>query len=159
MDLILLRHAIAVKGTPDSQRQLSKKGRERFHEYAKLIAKLINSRPVIFSSPYVRTWQTAQILASHWPHLKIKKLESLKPGQHPRSLLSFLQKNSAKKCVVLVGHEPDLSLLAGFLLFRQNRSLCELKKGGIIIIEINSGQRGTLKCCLQPAQYKKLLKR
>ena len=61
--------------------------------------------------------------------------------------------------VALVGHEPNLSRLEGYLLIGEERSLAEFKKGGAALIETDGAPAaggGTLLWQLTPAQLRAL---
>ena len=68
MNLYLLRHGIAAdpslpEFTNDAERPLTPKGQRRLRQIVKAMGAFNLSFDVIFSSPYVRTKQTAEIVA------------------------------------------------------------------------------------------------
>lgn len=116
MHLLLLRHADAVPSArTDDLRPLSEKGRQQ----AKRVARFCKERGIvpdlILASPFLRTEETAQIVGEE---LKCEIVLSafLASGMMPFAAIEELRAYQRFDCVLLVGHEPDLSALAGTLL-------------------------------------------
>jgi phosphohistidine phosphatase len=120
--LYIMRHGPAEDHSPsgrDEYRALTPSGRERVRAVARALVELDEAPLSVFSSPLVRTLQTAEIVAA------VTKLRDsnggleihrdLAPGGHALELAKSLLTPKRKR-VMLVGHEPDLSLLAGLLL-------------------------------------------
>jgi phosphohistidine phosphatase len=88
----------------------------------------------VFSSGYVRAWQTAELLheVADWPAPReLPELEAPRPPAEAAHALSDRTETS----IALVGHEPQLSMLASLLLTGSEDDLhIELKKGGVIAI-------------------------
>jgi len=102
----------------------------------------------IWTSPLLRARQTSELLAgsSHF-HGTVRTVASLSPGGDPVQVLRELQQ-ADKESVALVGHEPDMSELAGMLLTGRSASFAVFKKGGVACIEVDKpGQplRGVLR--------------
>ena len=165
MNLYLLRHGIAVaKDDPafesDSERPLTKKGIKKFRKAARAIERLAVSFDAILSSPLVRARQTADIVAEILgQESAVDQIPALAPGSSPDQLLSELSRLEGKDDLMLVGHEPFLGKLAGFLLTRKNDSdvRIPLRKGGICRIEIDAvppTQAGTMHWLLTPKQLR-----
>ena len=165
MNLYLLRHAIAAaKDDPafesDNERPLTKKGIKKFRKAARGIERLGVSFDAILSSPLVRARQTADIVAEILGQESIvNEIPALAPDTSPEQLLSELSRLEGKEHLMLVGHEPFLGKLAGFLLTRQSDSdvRIPLKKGGICRIEIDAvppTQAGTMHWLLTPKQLR-----
>ena len=146
MNLYLLRHGIAAaKDDPafesDRERPLTKKGMKKFRKAARGIERLRVSFDAILTSPLVRARQTADIVAEILGQESIvEEIPALAPDSSPEQLLSELSRLEGKENLMLVGHEPFLGKLAGFLLTRKNDSDAQLplKKGGICRIEIDA---------------------
>ena len=158
MELYLLRHAPAVdRGTPgcgdDSQRPLTPEGRRRMKRGAKGMKALGLSFDRIFSSPWLRARDTAEIVARE---LKLER--RLKFSRHltaegdPKLLIAQVARlRGAPRRLLLVGHEPYLSSLAGILLGGQQRVGIALKKGGLCRLDTGKlalGRRAKLKWLL-----------
>jgi phosphohistidine phosphatase len=136
MDLYLVRHAIAEARDParwpdDSVRPLTEDGISLFRKAARGLVRAGAEVEVAFTSPYVRAWQTAEILTHEagWP--QARKERALEPGTSP-SVAIELVRSHREPSVALVGHQPDLSELASLLLTGGREARLELKKGGVI---------------------------
>jgi len=162
VNLYLLRHGIAVEpGTPgfehDSDRPLIPKGERRLRSAAGAMEKLELSFDLILSSPFVRTRQTAEIIAGE---LKLKKriefFDGLVPGGNPKTLIHALNElKPAPENLLLVGHEPSLSRLISLLVSGEPDAAIEMKKGGLCKLEVGElwhGQCARLAWLLTPLQ-------
>jgi len=88
---------------------------------------------VVLSSPLSRAQETAQIVARALaPDLPVQIYPALAPGHAPTEVLSGLRAHAAATHLVLVGHQPDLGVLASHLLTGSS-GLAPLpfKKGGV----------------------------
>ena len=139
MDLYLIRHADAAplgEGgiTRDEVRPLTAKGQEQ----AKRLASALNGKGIrlgmVLSSPLLRAHQTAERMLQEWPHPapELRVCEELAPGGKRRKLSRFLRELAADK-VALVGHEPDLSRYAAWLIADKKARL-ELAKAGVAYV-------------------------
>ena len=146
MKIYILRHAIAedsAKGG-DFERALTEEGRKKMKDAAAGFARLDPSIDIVFSSPLVRAYQTAEIVARaiQYPG-RIETMEQLSPGYSPQSVADRLRALKKVDSVILAGHEPNCSQLAHFLL---GDAQLEFKKGAMCLIETEScdGSSGTL---------------
>lgn len=161
-ELYLVRHAIADERGPDwpddSKRPLTEHGISRFKEEVKGLARLDAELDEIFTSPFVRAKQTAQLLASGLRHkAAVRTLKMLEPGHGPAAVIRELAKEARKSRIAIVGHEPDLGDLASHLL--GTRKPLPFKKGGICRIDIASlpsARAGTLVWMITPKILRKL---
>jgi len=160
MNLYLLRHGIAVDPSEpdfanDAERPLTPKGKRRLLQIAGAMAALDISFDVIFSSPYVRAAETAEIVAKS---LKCRKQLSfsadLTPGGNPKSLIQRLNELRPRpENILLVGHEPYLSQLIALLTAGNTSMAIDLKKGSLCKLEVESlryGRCATLVSLLAP---------
>jgi len=160
MRIFILRHAIAedtAKGG-DSQRALSEEGRKKMKDAAAGFAELDLKIDAIYSSPLVRAVQTAEILAKAISYGgKIETMQELSPGNSPEAVCERVRSLKKPENIVLSGHEPNCSDLAGYLL---NGAQIEFKKGAICLIETESvtADSGTVLWHLSP-QILRLMKR
>src|SRR6185312_8166792 len=127
------RHAIAGDADPrrwpdDSKRPLTSEGIQRFERAAAGLRRVQGSVDVVLSSPYVRAWQTAQILEeiAGWP--APAECPVLEPAHDTRDVIDYLTHQHAG-VVALVGHEPLLGELAGVLMAGEAAPAQPLKKG------------------------------
>jgi phosphohistidine phosphatase len=133
----LLRHAEAADGSPDAERELTKKG-ERQARNAGLALKELGVEPEIcFTSPKVRAVDTAR-LACEPLGVEYRLEPKLAGGPFdPEALAAGLRD------VLLVGHDPDFSMAVHATTGAQVR----MKKGGLAGIET-----GELIVLLRPSE-------
>jgi phosphohistidine phosphatase len=138
MDIYLLRHGLAMdredpKCPPDPDRPLIARGVAKTKKVGRFLRKLGIEFDVVLSSPWLRAFQTAKILCREIRHEKRFQIsEFLIPGQDPEELVQMLhQAGREKRNVLLVGHEPGLSILASLLLTGHPKLELKLKKSGL----------------------------
>ena len=124
MKLYIMRHGPAVDNAPsglDADRDLTISGRDRVRSVARALDADDELPANIVASPLARALQTAEMVAGYAdaqgkvPHVTVRR--ELAPGGHLLSLVQELRGNRLRR-VMLVGHEPDLTTLAGALLGR-----------------------------------------
>jgi phosphohistidine phosphatase len=133
----LVRHAIAEERGPDwpddRERPLTHKGITRFRDISARLAARGVRVGAIFSSPYVRARQTAELLMPGWADVPIQFVEELAPGSTPASVAKVLVDRAAHEAIALVGHEPDLGTLAAWMIGA--KFPLPFKKGGVACID------------------------
>jgi phosphohistidine phosphatase len=161
-DLYLVRHGIAAERgdewPDDTKRPLTDAGISRFKESVEGLAWLDVEIDEIFTSPLVRTKQTATLLANGLGNkTSVKTLDALAPGHTPRQVMNDLSRAAKRHRIALVGHEPGLGELAAHLLGCA-RTL-PFKKGGVCYITIQgltSRRPGELVWFLPPKVLRRL---
>jgi phosphohistidine phosphatase len=146
--LYFIRHAEAIErsgAAPDASRYLTTKGRLAFRKIAHRARKAGIAPVVIFSSPLLRSVQTAEILAERLKHEgQVVVAKELSPGFDLRALHALLANAGNPVEAAFVGHEPDLGLVAAALM-----SVPEgfpLRKGAVLAMEVDGNARkGTAK--------------
>jgi phosphohistidine phosphatase len=146
--LYLVRHAEAIERsatTPDASRYLTRKGRLAFRKIARRARKAGVAPVVIFSSPLLRSVQTAEILAERLKHEgQVVVAKELSPGFDLQALRSLLVGAGFPEEAAFVGHEPDLGLVAAALMTVPEGF--PLRKGAILAMESDGSARtGTAK--------------
>jgi phosphohistidine phosphatase len=160
MNLYLMRHAIAAEpgeNTEDSQRPLTEKGRKKLNKIACNLEKFELEFDLILTSPYLRTRQTADVVADM---LDIKKScivesENLTPLGSAEKLVEEINAREAVENLLIVGHEPFLSGLIGILVAGDASLNIAMKKAGLCKLSIEQlgyGRCATLEWLLTPAQ-------
>jgi len=167
MHCILVRHGIAVE--PDEwegmeeNRPLTEKGKKRVRQAAEGLAALDCQPTHLFTSPFVRAYDTARLLRMViCPTLKVETREELAVGAKPEQLVGLLRTLPLDAVVVCVGHEPQLGEVVGLLLCGKVLPNFPLKKAGAARIEsegVLSPGQGRLGWWLQPMQLRALGKR
>ncbi len=163
MNLYLLRHGIAVdRGSgrlADEERPLTREGIEKMTAAARSFPALIGKIDRILTSPLVRAKETAMIAAKEFRAIKkVQIVSELAPCAPIDRVYALLNNHRTEGNVMLVGHEPDLSMLASALL-GTGTSVVELKKGALCAISVNgvvANGSGTLVFLLQPKHLRGL---
>lgn len=161
MDLYLLRHGIAGQADAslfpdDALRPLTERGHERMHDLGKAMGPLGLRIDSIWSSPHLRALQTAEIFAQEVSSAqKVKPHKDLAPEGNQRRLLgNIADLDPSIEGLLLVGHEPRLSVLLSVLTTGSADLRIELKKGGLakLVLDnrISLGRCGTLQWLLPP---------
>jgi phosphohistidine phosphatase len=117
MELYFIRHGIAEdrsEDLPDGDRRLTAKGIDKTHRIAQRLQHIGIEFDLILSSPLTRAKQIAA------------GLEQLITEYGQRS----------NRCLALVGHQPDLSHWAEYLVFGTPQDKIVLKKAGIIGVSL-----------------------
>ena len=109
MELYLLRHAAAGEAPRDEDRELTERGHQQARAVAAGIAWLNPGLDAILTSPLPRAAQTAQPVAKTLG-LRLETVDALAPGHDPAEALALLAGRG--NCLLLVGHEPQLSGIA-----------------------------------------------
>lgn len=145
MDLYLIRHAEAVELDPagsmeDFDRPLTDTGKAQ----AEQLARALPARGVhidrLFVSPLVRAVQTAEPLVAAWVLARdaVIDCEELAPGGRRRKLAKQIAKQAVAS-VGLVGHQPDLSEFAAWLI-GNNDAQIKLDKAGVAHVRIGGDE-------------------
>jgi phosphohistidine phosphatase len=140
--LWLLRHGDAEPhGTrPDAERRLTAHGEDQARTAGVALARLQVDFDAILFSPKTRARQTAELAAVQWSEEQRARL-----SVHPP--LAELAGLTADGRLLLVGHEPDLSSIAGDL----TGARIDLKKGGLAVVRLE-GAGGELTVLLRPRE-------
>lgn len=125
MELILWRHAEADDQTPDSARQLTKKGRKEASRLADWLNPRLPQDVRVLVSPTLRTVETAQALGRDF-----ERVPELAPGAFTDAVLQAAGWPDAEGCVLIVGHQPTLGQTAIRLLTGQEGDVA-IRKGAI----------------------------
>jgi phosphohistidine phosphatase len=164
MDCVLVRHGIAVerdewKGA-DGDRPLTDRGAKRVAQVAMGLKRLDLRPDLILSSPLVRAAETAKILQEKLRvRSAIREEAALFPDAPPDVLLAILQDLPPESCVLGIGHEPHLRLVAGLLLTGKPSTAFPFKKAGACLIEVPSPVKpgtGVLRWWMGPSQLRAL---
>jgi len=112
MNLFLLRHSIAEKPSPsksDSNRGLTQEGKNIILSVSKFIKTIEPNLQIILSSPYLRAYQTAEIILQTFDNkIKLLKENNLAAGCTSGTLIEILNSYEEEN-ILIVGHQPDIS--------------------------------------------------
>jgi len=142
-ELVLLRHGIAEERRPDQAdagRALTDRGRQRSRAVLLKASSLGLTADRLFSSPLIRARQTAEIAVDVGLAAALELAESLAPGADPLPLVEAWLATGrdgepAPRRLLLVGHEPDLGLLAARLIGAAPGSV-PLRKAGLALLAL-----------------------
>ena len=162
MDCVLLRHGIAVERDewegPDADRPLTERGAKRVAQVAGGLKRLDVQPTHILSSPLIRAIETAKIANdSLQVRSAVRIVEALLPDAPPDRLLSLLHGLPADSCVLCVGHEPHLGMVASVMLAGRFPTAFPFKKAGACLIELPIQAKpghGVLRWWLPPGQLR-----
>jgi phosphohistidine phosphatase len=128
MDLILWRHAEAIDVDlvgDDMLRTLTPRGERQAAHMAEWLDRHLPEGAKVWSSPALRTEQTAQALGR-----KFKVSPMLAPLSNTDQLLELVQWPHAKGTVLVVGHQPTLGDTIARLIGLNGQSV-PVKKGAV----------------------------
>lgn len=142
MILYFLRHGLAGDKTKwqsdDSLRPLTQEGSASMIRTAETIAGMKFDLDIIISSPLVRAYQTAEIVARRLAMVdKLVKDERLSPGAGFPGLTGILEDHFGNDAIMLVGHEPDFS---GMLTTLIGGGKLVLQKGGLARVDLTGNE-------------------
>ena len=166
MKLYILRHAIAEDRDEnlypdDSLRHLTEKGEKKMVKIAEHLKDIGLQPDLILTSPYVRAYETAKIVAKTFG-IKKKQLvlnDHLTPSGFAKDLIAEINENYRVENLMLVGHEPYLSDLVAMLVAGEPSVSIAMKKGGLCCLSIdNLGYEkcATLEWLMMPAQLTRM---
>jgi phosphohistidine phosphatase len=135
MKLYLLRHAdAATLAVIDDERAISAKGVKQSRRVAKFCCRQEIKPAIILASPLLRAQQTAKPVADKLG-IKIETAPWLVYGTGPERVIDQLAARSDIPSIMLVGHEPDLGLLAAALLGSGDEAI-HVRKASLILLEV-----------------------
>jgi phosphohistidine phosphatase len=165
MEVYLLRHGIAQERDPkkypdDRLRPLTTEGMERMREIVRGMLKIGVEFDAVFDSGYTRARQTTEAVTDAYriDSADIQATSALEPERSPAELLALLEANKSAKRVLIVGHEPHLSLSVAFLTGGRDGDAFDFKKGALARIDMQSLKKatGTLVWLLPPKVLRKI---
>jgi len=164
MIVYIVRHGIAQEPhqqgvRSDAERSLTKEGRERTREVARGLRALDCKPDRVASSPHRRAEETARIMAEVLnADATVELCDFLTPERDPGDAVAWLQKLS-EESIMVVGHMPDVNILASVLLAGRADIEIEFKKAAVCCIRFEDRTRagaGALEWLLQPGQLRAL---
>ncbi len=160
MKLYLLRHADADvrdadKYPDDLLRPLIKKGYKKIGKVGKFLKEAEVTVELVLTSPAVRTMDTATRMAKELdlPEDKVIACNALLPEGERSDLMREITEKHQVDALMLVGHEPNLSLLISQLISGDERIAIHMKKTGLCCLtidELSDGKCAVLEWLLDP---------
>ena len=156
MDIYFLRHANAgepkVNPAKDDKRALDKLGIEQSHDVGRALAALDVSPDAIISSPLRRATQTAAVVANELGYEdKVITDAALRPEASYEKFRELLRRHSRRDAIIVVGHNPSLTVFLNKLLSGGGPlNALELKKGAVAKVEKDGRKPAVLRWCMPP---------
>jgi phosphohistidine phosphatase len=147
MDLFLLRHADAnTTAATDDARPLSEKGISQARRVGRF-CKDHDLRPeLIITSPVQRAAETAEIVAEILKG-ELMTEQWLACGMQPETAMEELRGFERFGSVMIVGHQPDFSLLAAHLLGLRDNEQIAIRKASLTQFELGAFVFGGARLC------------
>jgi phosphohistidine phosphatase len=153
MRILLVRHGPAVDpyvAPTDETRWLTDDGRRRMQRVAAALAELGLRFTRIYTSPLVRTVQTAELLAAAQPGFAgpIEVHRALAP-EHGSTAQALAPMDHAGEgdLIALITHEPKVRILAGHL--TRHSTFPAFRAGAACLVE-HDGARGRFEWMMDP---------
>lgn len=144
--LVVARHGRAGTAPTDGERRLTEEGRAGVERVAAALKSQGIAGPVVLCSPLVRAVETAEILAGATSGAPPRADARLEPGAEPSALMEAAREAGAPH-VILVGHMPDLGILAGSLI---GASSFHLSAGAALVFAVKDNGTSELQAVLDP---------
>lgn len=136
MDLYVLRHgkaeAFPSPGMRDADRPLTRQGRDEMQRIASWMIRNRCRFDLIATSPLKRSEESAEIIADvyHCPG-DLVIWEELSPGMDFSRLMEQIASCDDLSSLLIIGHEPSLSVCIGRIISGGGSAEIQLKKGGL----------------------------
>lgn len=152
-NIVIMRHGEAEPlMSQDSQRQLTESGKHEVTQMALWLQQHYAAFDWIWSSPYIRTQQTAQLmLAKQAPFSQLEIVTDLQPEADAALLHDYIDARLSEKPdarILLVSHMPLVSFLIENLTIAGNTPV--MCTGAVVCIEYQPGSQGRLVTQLCP---------
>ena len=132
MRIYFVRHGIAEDlSSSDFARELTRRGRKRVAKAAKVIKRLGIRPTVIFTSPRLRSLQTAELIAKELER-EVTVSEAVSFGFDLSDVQHLTRGMHFDDEVMFVGHNPDMSVLVN----EMTGSDVAMKKGGLARVDV-----------------------
>jgi len=161
MDLFILRHGEAeprAAGIVDVDRALTSHGREEIRRIAAWASAAGYSFDLIATSPLKRAEETAEIVAAAGgDRKKVEIWPSLAPEGDRITLIEEIGRHGGIESLLIVGHEPLLSLFISRVIAGDDRASILLAKGGMARIKnvtVSEDLAGDLHWLITPGQVR-----
>ncbi len=155
MKIYFLRHTEAEDGPVDAERELTGRGRRDAERVGRFLRDLGVQPDRVYTSPLVRAVQTGARLLKHRPLRRKRDLavaEALLNDTSTAAFQRWLLSLPEVETILLVGHEPSLSLRVRTLLGLDRAEALPLPKGGLVRVDTEDRRRGALRLVISPKQ-------
>ena len=144
MRLLIIRHADAGPHDParyhdDTRRPMTAKGRKQHRKVAKRLAKRGLVPELLLASPWLRAWETAEVISAETGCPAPVACEALAEAPDLAKLGRMIGKRSGDAVVAVVGHEPWTGELAALLLAGRPQGLeIDFPKSGVMGLTLDT---------------------
>ena len=163
--IYIVRHGIAedrAASGRDADRRLTEEGIDETRRAAIGMRTIGVAPDLILTSPLPRADETARIIASvlagKSDEIAIDVTDTLSPGVHIEQLLLECRKPPKPAKVMVVGHQPDLGMLASWLISGSaEAAFLPFRKASLACVETSGSTgriRGVLRYFLSPAHLR-----
>ena len=136
MQLYLLRHADAeTVAASDDERFLSEKGMIQAQRVARFCEAHSIAPEVVFTSPLRRAHQTAALIAEK-VRSEMRTVRWLASGVTPEALLRELSEYRNLESSMIVGHEPDFSHFAAYMMGAAHAENIRIRKATLVLFTV-----------------------
>ena len=133
MRVYLMQHGTAMTKEQNPDRPLTEAGQQDVENVASFLAQTGIQVEQIQHSGKMRAKETAQIIGDHF-RVQAVAITGLGPTDDVRPLAESLQ--TERHTVMLVGHLPFMSHLAGYLLTGSpGQNIVQFQQGGVLCLE------------------------
>ncbi|MBM4443153.1 MAG: histidine phosphatase family protein [Candidatus Rokubacteria bacterium] len=137
MRVLVIRHSEAVPAgsAPDAERALTPAGVTRFRAAARGLARRVPAPDALLTSPLLRARQTAALAAEAWG-VEPEAERALVAGVD--EIVDVLHRYPRDATIVLVGHEPTVSMLVATLADLASADAIGFEPGAAALLEVEA---------------------
>jgi phosphohistidine phosphatase len=128
-------------------------------EIARGLRELVKKIDVLATSPLVRAVQTAEIVGAAYEVPVGETTTALSPDSEMEEFEKWCADFEDAKRIAIIGHETHLTALVSWLLAGEEEAILKLKKGGVCLLEFDSGIKsgsGILNWLMTPGQLTRI---
>lgn len=159
MNLYIVRHGeanpLGGEFRNDYERTLSEQGRAEAMLMAQALVNIDLNISTILTSPLVRAVETGKIFGRplrREPTVSRK----LEPGFDPRELAEEMSAMDNAGGVVLVGHQPDMSIFVSYLISPAHTAMVAMETCAVACVHLSSKDQPKLRWLLTPEIVRRL---
>lgn len=161
--IYIMRHGVAenyAASGSDRDRRLTTEGIEKTRLAAGGLRRIGTDPQLILTSPLRRAEETAAIAAEVLGGVPVRVTSALAPGGDFPEIIAAALKPPRPSAVCVVGHQPDLGMLASWLLTGDAQLVAmPFRKAGVARIDLAGSPQnlqGTLAWFMTPSQLRAL---
>lgn len=155
MKLLIIRHGIAEDSSPsgDEGRILTKEGIEKLNKIGSFLGERIKEKNVLlYSSPYTRAQQTADVISNYIKPDERFICEHLIPEGSVDDAFRDVTSQECDLCIC-TGHQPHLGSFVSFAVTGNYQPIVNVTRGCAVLIEFNGSIRrggGVIRFVISP---------